>query len=781
MHTWDKFKKIFEKKLVWSWIFSYIIVFLLPFGSILYLYPKNEKILKDQIYNTDNHALEMALLSIDNLISSFSQTVASIETSPEVKKLETVDQLTPSIDWTAIDVANCISQQILYSDYIAAIYLYCPKIDYVISNSFCGSSSRFFNYYYSGIDVSYQSWLDRMNAFNYAHYITSNSENGFIDFFYSLPLRTSDTNHGITVGIRISYDTLHSFIEQYILTNETNLYILDKNNQVIFQRLSMLQDFDIANLDDIRRQKNLTVFTSTSSINNWKLICLTPNNALYGKLRQIHYIVAITCILSLLMAVLLICFFTWRNYNPIQKVSNLAIKYGNFNNTKDEYEIITNILEDYKSKTKKISQLQNITSNMEKKNFLSSLVTGNVDYNLLQKNLEQFHISFLSDYFIVTVFNVTDISSIFIGDEDIPAHDETDYTDTISFIISNVFEEILDRKHYGVVFPFNGFNIAIISLNPKYLSDWYENIADNINEAREFITKNFNFSFTASISNIHNNISELGAAYTEASRTLNYRSLIKNNEVLFYGDVDNNIFDLCLAPEKLKQISSLIRLGNAKLTQNAVDSLLDELTESNNLQSMNFLIIKICSVILDTIYSLSKDNITVNLSPLLSSLDNLLVSLKNNSSPEKLHDLIQTACALSVKINAEKKNIPSDLEFKEEIHKIDDIIARIKDYIQENFTNSELNVASIGYHFDITPYYVSSIFKNSEKITILNYIAKLRIEAAKSMIESTDKPINQIALETGFNNIRTFMRIFTKTVGITPGQYRDVVKQNTKE
>ena len=82
----------------------------------------------------------------------------------------------------------------------------------------------------------------------------------------------------------------------------------------------------------------------------------------------------------------------------------------------------------------------------------------------------------------------------------------------------------------------------------------------------------------------------------------------------------------------------------------------------------------------------------------------------------------------------------------------------------------------IGEYFNITPYYVSNIFKKSENISMLDYISVTRINKAKELITDTDLNLEAIALQCGFSNIRTFMRTFQKFEIVTPGKYKELNK-----
>ncbi|EAQ65000.1 AraC-type DNA-binding domain-containing protein [Marinomonas sp. MED121] len=75
----------------------------------------------------------------------------------------------------------------------------------------------------------------------------------------------------------------------------------------------------------------------------------------------------------------------------------------------------------------------------------------------------------------------------------------------------------------------------------------------------------------------------------------------------------------------------------------------------------------------------------------------------------------------------------------------------------------------------LSPTQFKHVFSKNMKMPPLQYLAKLRIEKAKTLLQNTDLPISQIAQEVGFANQSSFTRSFTQSLGQTPKLYR----QNT--
>jgi len=64
-------------------------------------------------------------------------------------------------------------------------------------------------------------------------------------------------------------------------------------------------------------------------------------------------------------------------------------------------------------------------------------------------------------------------------------------------------------------------------------------------------------------------------------------------------------------------------------------------------------------------------------------------------------------------------------------------------------------------------------FKQITGITPIEYLQQTRIEAAKKLLEKTNQQMNEIIYNSGYNDPKAFRKLFKKSVGMTPTQYRE--------
>jgi YesN/AraC family two-component response regulator len=108
----------------------------------------------------------------------------------------------------------------------------------------------------------------------------------------------------------------------------------------------------------------------------------------------------------------------------------------------------------------------------------------------------------------------------------------------------------------------------------------------------------------------------------------------------------------------------------------------------------------------------------------------------------------------------------------QEDEKENDICARAKSYIENHYRDVNLSLAELSNVFGLTPSYFSKMYKEKYKVSIPDYINVMRINQAKKLLRDTSQSVQLIAASVGFTESSTFIRIFKKIEGITPGVYR---------
>ncbi|HEY9063080.1 MAG TPA: tetratricopeptide repeat protein [Pseudobacteroides sp.] len=92
------------------------------------------------------------------------------------------------------------------------------------------------------------------------------------------------------------------------------------------------------------------------------------------------------------------------------------------------------------------------------------------------------------------------------------------------------------------------------------------------------------------------------------------------------------------------------------------------------------------------------------------------------------------------------------------------------DYIHINFSR-DISLDEISGYFNMTPAYFSTVFKYYTGYNYKDYLNSYRVKVSKELLQNSNLKINEVAEKVGCNNVNTFIRIFKKYEGISPGQY----------
>jgi AraC-like DNA-binding protein len=100
-------------------------------------------------------------------------------------------------------------------------------------------------------------------------------------------------------------------------------------------------------------------------------------------------------------------------------------------------------------------------------------------------------------------------------------------------------------------------------------------------------------------------------------------------------------------------------------------------------------------------------------------------------------------------------------------HKISQIVKHINaEY------DKPLSLSVLANEFQVSPHHLSRSFKQVTGYTVMEYIKMTRIKEAQRLLLHTDLKVVDICLQTGFNCLAYFQRVFKKMTQMTPVQYR---------
>ncbi len=116
-------------------------------------------------------------------------------------------------------------------------------------------------------------------------------------------------------------------------------------------------------------------------------------------------------------------------------------------------------------------------------------------------------------------------------------------------------------------------------------------------------------------------------------------------------------------------------------------------------------------------------------------------------------------------------------EAAEERQRKNPLVGDILAYIYRHYADDRLSLQQISQHMYLTPSYMCVIFKDETNTTINQYIAAVRIEKAKDMLQDSRVKVKDVAAMVGYCDSNYFAKIFKKHTGLTPIEFRELANR----
>ena len=98
-------------------------------------------------------------------------------------------------------------------------------------------------------------------------------------------------------------------------------------------------------------------------------------------------------------------------------------------------------------------------------------------------------------------------------------------------------------------------------------------------------------------------------------------------------------------------------------------------------------------------------------------------------------------------------------------------VTSLLQYVDAHFTE-DMSREHLSELFYFAPDYITKIFKKEVGMSFKNYIIEKRLDLARKLLQKTNDSIRDISLQVGYDNYSYFTRLFKKSFGVTPVEFR---------
>ncbi len=575
--------------------------------------------------------------------------------------------------------------------------------------------------------------------------------------------------------ININEDKLHSTITGNYTKNEGEFFIINDKGYVLSHRdktklenninsSGYIKDILLNESGTIIREidgKNQILTYVTSPYNQWKYIYKMPMSSIEDKSVMVSRIIIILSIFYIIICGFLSFFIARGMYKPLERlvkqVSGTLEAPVNGKGTRgiDEYDFIghaySNIVNENKTMQETIDSIKPVI----KEKLFINIISGKIESaQEIYERLNFVGVDLGPSNYIVLVMQIDGYNDF------IKNNDETK-RNLLKIQLISMIENIIRGRQNGVCFEMeNDKAVAIISFdeNITLFTAKEESlaIASKINEE---VKSNLPFTVTIGIGRMYKNILDLNHSYDEGLTAVKYKLYQGKNIIIDIEDIGSNMEELYYYySEKEKLLINNLKVGQPEAVKIIIDEIFIEIMENKNISL--YYVQQIFTRILNSIFELII-NLGTSVENVFGKDRNPYVELNEKETIEEIKIWMIKICDIIIS-NVSSINITKSSKYVESILQ----------YIDDNIQN-DISLNDVADHVNLTPTYVSKIFKENIGKNYIDYLNESRINKSKQLLSETKLTTKEVGFRVGFNNIQSFFRTFKRYEGITPGQYRD--------
>lgn len=749
-----------------KWLLSYLLILIIPLLGTLISYRYTRSAMIKEIHSSNHTALAGIMTGINDQLEQSKYTAESLLSN---EKLTTVahaqknDSAFRSLLPDMIDLIFSFQRPMSNSE----ILVYLPATDYLITNSTANPLSRLS----VTIQVMYGTTSDASSyarAFrnppqfagkyifsgDYSYKNHSQDRIVYVRSTKIVPVQAGASSYA-TVYINTSFAQLASYFSSL---EDGVILAFDENGQPLFHWGDLPADLSTLTLPESDETGTLTYtfddqrylgVSSRSDVCGWTFVLLRPEGSFWQSVNDVTMITMVFMTIALVAGLILTFFLLRHNYRPVsQTLRSIAPGYAGettneFDLIRDSYLTLMHVHQD----TQHIIATQQETF---RDSYLFSHLHG-FSTHLPDSEIQSYlRLDFTDKHFAIISFLVGNERA---PHEDAAAADSSDRAQSVSYVLDSLFTRAFVGSYTVYRLPKDQVYTWLVVLSGGQDTDFSEIAAEKLESIVQGLRESLNIPVSALLSDVLPGFHALPSAYQAILSYTQYQYITGAEGVVRVSSLPQSVAaaegdeDLALLIEAI----SAGRAGDACMALSRLTAQQDTSAESG----VWMFRLRACSWVLQILSHPDMKPRVKGKSP-RRLLTGLFTAATPGAVSEQLKQLALFLCG---------ESDPGEEEGR--------ISQRVQSYINDHYADCNLCLSSIAEVFDLSPQYLSRLYRAETDGSLLDYISNVRVGHAKKLLERSDMTVSRAAELVGYTNVKTFRRAFTRYEGITPGKYED--------
>lgn len=717
-------------------LISYLLILVIPIVIGFFVHYKTLHVIEEESKQSGLAMMDQTGKIVDEQLDFITGITNRLAVNSNIMRFSNVKL--PLIDqnyYELIELTRELESQRFLNAYIKDILLIYKNSDIVLTTRGTYDGSEGYEKFIKYGSLSYQEWTEEMTTPGYTFHKpqTVLYSGGPVETLaFSFPINPGGGAHiDASVVVYIDLAKIRSILTPVSSRLGGWAFAVNKADEVMVTTDSKgITPLDFAlttaegsfiSIDSVRYY----VTSSKSALLGWRYFLITPEDVFLNKVKYVRQSIWIITLISLIFGAITALYLSYRNRRPFVR---LIRELHDISTSHDE---LKNVME------QQLPVLQTV--------FIEKVMRGEFKSEGEAKTFaEHAKLSYKGNVFIWIVIRIENY------DGSITNRNVQELQNN-KFIIKNLVNDLLLPVYAN---DLNEDTVALLHISAESEAECEKRLEEGLGKLLQLITNKFKINSHLTVGSFQPRITESWKSFYEA---FGASDLSVMNQILWTDllDMSNDYYFPLEIEHKLVHT---VKGGD----EEALNSLLEHIFTSNfkqrkiSVDNKHQLIMELKGSVYKIISQIPKNEGTLR-----SEIEKAM---------EKI-DIKDVTYSFNKLSNVFKELQRCYIKLKQSQHH--EIIFMMLDYVNKHFSNPDLSLTTLATDFELSENYISFLFKDRMENNFSTYLENLRMGKACELLETTDMSIQDIAIQVGYNNDKSFRRAFKRVKGVQPTVYRD--------
>lgn len=498
-----------------------------------------------------------------------------------------------------------------------------------------------------------------------------------------------------------------------------------------------------------------TIFYAASKYTGWKIVSIVPKAQMNRPITVTRNLLLVLASLMFAAAISAVIFVNRWTFRPLDRVLGTVKRRflpQKANPDAGSLTFLESVFDEMMTDREALQKQVRDSRPALKMRMVSDLLTGyRTEYAAVKHRLEFAGIRLYPAHYIVCSAEIS-------GDKQ--GMSRTDLM-LYTYALCNIAEELINMENRGVAVEMkDGLAAIIMSFEGGDAEQNQMRALATADSIRDIMKRQFGLTVTFGIGGFRSAMKDLSQSYEESLRALEYKMVMGAGAVVSIDDVqqaNGGAYDRILQLADTV-VESLKQADRSRLLE-SLRAVFEESVRSSYSPDM---IRQLCFDLILKSYKMAA-SIGLDMRPYAGKITAVHNQLSQCRDWREAQQVTEGLLCQFLQMVVERRNQRGK----------NDTVDKILAYIHEHYRRSDLSLNLLAQQFQLTPPYVSKLFKEHTEQNFMDYLIAIRMEASKERLADRKLKIGEIAEEVGYTNIHSFLRTFKKYTGMTPTEYRE--------